>query len=932
MRSAFVRFVAGGAIICENSHLSPRETFGFYSDLLAPSKARDPRIDPRVSARRAACARRDPAGRARRALAAHAAAVCARSHQPLAARRRIRRKRGLDIHRLRHRGRRHARAVGAYLRRTHRGAPDPAPRCHAPSSRPRGSRLVADRAHRRRVLDAAGGIFRGARDARRERGFRLRRGGGDVRAQRALRRKARADEAAPHQLSQPGAGLPLRSPALNGRSVPSARGPPLEVGHGIRPCARARRALLRGARRPHLRRHGAPEDFDQRQRLGERAGGKPARAFPRLDIPLRRIAGDHAHAALARPAVQGLARANRAAKGASPPAPCRAARSLRDAQGRGGRARYAVSPQARHASALLRHGRGNGAPAFAPRRWALEAFGRRRRRGSLRSNLANMPATQSPPDPAESARVFAEVAERSGRIMREFLQRQAGGQGVATGDEFGVARAFTDLAARMLADPWKVAEMQTKMFWDHVALWQSSLLRMLGKEVPSVAEAAKGDNRFRDAGWQDQFLFDYIKQSYLIAARHLHDAVSSVDGLSEETRKKVNFYTRQYIDALSPSHFALTNPEVLRETLHSGGQNLLKGLNNLLADIERGGIRMADEKAFELGLNIATTPGKVVFQNELMQLIQYAPGTQTVFKRPLLVIPPWINKYYILDLREKNSFVRWAVEQGHTVFVISWVNPDGRYAGKTFENYMFEGPLAALDAIGRATGESDVNVIGYCLGGTLLCATVAWMAQKNDRRASSATFFASLLDFSIPGELGVFIDEAQVENLERRMQERGYLEGSEMAATFNMLRANDLVWSFVVNNYLLGKDPFPFDLLYWNSDSTRMPAAMHSFYLRKMYQENQLVVPGGITLGGVPIDVRKITTPTFIMASREDHIAPWKTCYVGTQLFGGPTRFVLGGSGHIAGIVNPPSAKKYGYWTRSELPQSADGGFTMPAM
>jgi len=535
-----------------------------------------------------------------------------------------------------------------------------------------------------------------------------------------------------------------------------------------------------------------------------------------------------------------------------------------------------------------------------------------------------MPATQSPPDPAESARVFAEVAERSGRIMREFLQRQAGGQGVATGDEFGVARAFTDLAARMLADPWKVAEMQTKMFWDHVALWQSSLLRMLGKEVPSVAEAAKGDNRFRDADWQDQFLFDYIKQSYLIAARHLHDAVSSVDGLSDETRKKVNFYTRQYIDALSPSNFALTNPQVLRETLHSGGQNLLKGLNNLLADIERGGIRMADEKAFKLGLNIATTPGKVVFQNELMQLIQYAPSTETVFKRPLLVIPPWINKYYILDLREKNSFVRWAVEQGHTVFVISWVNPDGRYAGKTFENYLFDGPLAALGAIGQATGENEVNIIGYCLGGTLLGATLAWMAQKNDRRAASATFFASLLDFSIPGELGVFIDEAQVENLERRMQERGYLEGSEMAATFNMLRANDLVWSFVVNNYLLGKDPFPFDLLYWNSDSTRMPAKMHSFYLREMYLANRLRVPGGITLGGVPIDLGKIAIPAYFVSTLEDHIAPWKSTYKGARLLCGPTRFVLGGSGHIAGIVNPPAAKKYGYWTGSELPESAD--------
>ncbi len=508
--------------------------------------------------------------------------------------------------------------------------------------------------------------------------------------------------------------------------------------------------------------------------------------------------------------------------------------------------------------------------------------------------------------------------------MGEFLQRQAGGHGVATSDEFGIARAFMDLAARMLADPWKLAEMQTRMFWDHVALWRSSLLRMLGKEVPPVAEPGEGDNRFRNADWQDQFLFDYIKQSYLIAARHMHDTVSSVEGLPKETQKKVNFYTRQYIDALSPSNFALTNPQVLRETLQSGGQNLVRGLNNLLADIERGGIRMADEKAFKLGVNVATTPGKVVFQNDLMQLIQYAPGTDTVFRRPLLVIPPWINKYYILDLRERNSFVRWAVDQGHTVFVISWVNPDGRYAGKTFENYMFEGPLAALDAIGRATGENEVNIIAYCLGGTLLGATLAWMAEKGHAHAASATFLASLLDFSIPGELGVFIDEAQVENLERRMQERGYLEGSEMAATFNMLRANDLVWSFVVNNYLLGKDPFPFDLLYWNSDSTRMPAKMHSFYLRNMYLGNRLKDPGGIALGGVPIDLRKIVIPAYFVSTLEDHIAPWESTYKGARLLSGPTRFVLGGSGHIAGIVNPPSAKKYGYWTGSELPESAD--------
>jgi polyhydroxyalkanoate synthase len=539
-----------------------------------------------------------------------------------------------------------------------------------------------------------------------------------------------------------------------------------------------------------------------------------------------------------------------------------------------------------------------------------------------------MAESQTFQDPVQTARVFAQVAERSGRLMGEFLQRQSGGKGVAFTDEFGLAKAFMDLSARMLAEPWKLAEAQTRIFWDYVSLWQSTALKLMGQGTNPIAEPAQGDNRFRDADWQDHFLFDYIKQSYLIAARHIHDAVASVEGLPQDAQNRINFFTRQYVDALSPSNFAMTNPQVLRETLQSGGQNLLRGLNNLLADLERGGgelrISMTDENAFKVGVNVATAPGKVVFQNDLMQLIQFSPSTETVFRQPLLIMPPWINKYYILDLREKNSFIRWAVGQGHTVFVISWVNPDESYAQKSFEDYMFEGPLAALDAIERTTGTRDINLIGYCLGGTLLGATLAWMAAKDDRRVASATFFVSLLDFSIPGELGVFIDESQVENLERRMSERGYLEGSEMAATFNMLRANDLVWSFVIHNYLLGKDPFPFDLLYWNSDSTRMPAKMHSFYLRSMYLQNLLKDPGGVTLGGVPIDLRKITVPAYFISTAEDHIAPWKSTYKGARLLSGPTRFVLGGSGHIAGVVNPPSANKYGFWTSPELPETAE--------
>ncbi|MGC2519290.1 MAG: hypothetical protein WA373_09340 [Burkholderiales bacterium] len=374
-------------------------------------------------------------------------------------------------------------------------------------------------------------------------------------------------------------------------------------------------------------------------------------------------------------------------------------------------------------------------------------------------------------DHAEAARVFAEVAQRSSRLLADFARHHADGKGIAFSDEFGIARAFMELAANMLANPWKLAETQMKMFWDYTALWQSTLLRMMGHEAKPVAESAEGDNRFRHEDWENHFLFDYLKQSYLIMSRHVHDAVSSAEGLPEETQKKVNFFTRQYIDALSPSNFAHTNPQVLRETLASGGQNLLRGLNNLLADIERGDgqlrISMTDDKAFKVGVNVATAPGKVVFQNDLMQLIQYAPSTAAVFRRPLLIVPPWINKYYILDLREKNSFIRWAVGEGHTVFVISWINPDAAHAGKSFEDYMFEGPLAALDAIGKATGERSINVIGYCLGGTLLGATLAWMAGKSDRRAvskgrggqevasqvyggqkaASATFFVSLLDF-----------------------------------------------------------------------------------------------------------------------------------------------------------------------------------------
>jgi len=527
---------------------------------------------------------------------------------------------------------------------------------------------------------------------------------------------------------------------------------------------------------------------------------------------------------------------------------------------------------------------------------------------------------------------LAEIAEKSSRLLAEAMKRQ--GQSGAThfsmGDEMGIAKAFFDLTAKMMADPMKLAEVQLNLWKDYMALWQGAMMRMLGQPAEPVAVPDKADRRFKDPDWEQHFVFDYIKQSYLIAAKHLHQAVAQVDGLDDTTAKKVDFYTRQYIDALSPTNFALTNPEVLRETAATGGKNLVEGLKNLLDDMERGNgtqvrVKMTDPKAFKLGENIATTPGKVVFQNDLIQLIQYEPRTKDVHARPLLIIPPWINKYYILDLREKNSFVRWAAEQGQTVFVVSWVNPDQRFAQKSFEDYMFEGPLAAMDAIEQATGEKTLNVIGYCLGGTLLACALAYLtAKKQASRVASATFFVTLIDFEEPGELGVFTDEQTVSTLEQRMNERGYLEGSEMGNTFNMLRANDLIWSFVINNYLLGKEPMPFDLLHWNSDSTRMPACMHTFYLRNMYIKNALRKPGGITLGGVPIDVTKIKIPTYFISTVEDHIAPWKSTFAGAKLLAGPVRFVLGGSGHIAGIINPPAGNKYCYWTGAKPAGNAD--------
>jgi polyhydroxyalkanoate synthase len=524
-----------------------------------------------------------------------------------------------------------------------------------------------------------------------------------------------------------------------------------------------------------------------------------------------------------------------------------------------------------------------------------------------------------------------ELFEAGQRAFTKALQKKQSMDGDVL-DPFNMASAYMGAMFSLWRNPSIVLGAQQDYFKKSLELWQYSMNKMMGVESAPVITPKKGDNRWRNQDWSENPVFDYLKQSYLLGAKCVEDLVHGIDDLPEKDAKKLSFFTRQYIDALSPSNSPITNPQVLKTTMEQKGQNLVAGLQNFIEDLEKGDgslqIAMTDPDAFNLGENVAVTKGKVVFQNRLFQLIQYEPTTEKVYKRPLLIVPPWINKYYVLDLQPKNSMVRWLVDQGHTVFMVSWVNPDESYAETSMEDYMLEGVYAAVDAVERATGENRINLVGFCIGGTLNAATLPHMAGKNDSRISSATFFASLIDFSEPGDLGVFIDDKQISKLEKTSQETGYLDGKMMAKTFNVLRSNDLIWSFYINNYLEGKDPAIFDLLYWNSDSTNLPARMYSDYLRNMYLENNLCKPGGIKLAGVPIDVRNIEIPCYFISSHDDHIAPWMSTYSGARLISGPVRFVLGGSGHIAGIINPPAAKKYCHWTGSaQLPEHPDDWF-----
>lgn len=576
-------------------------------------------------------------------------------------------------------------------------------------------------------------------------------------------------------------------------------------------------------------------------------------------------------------------------------------------------------------------------------------------------------------NPEEYARNILRLFLEGGRAMSSLMARpDAKFSSLSTASDMSeAAGTISDIYCLWMKDPGKFVEAQSSLFLSYVDLWGGSMRRIFGEDAGPVVQPEPSDNRFKDPEWSSNPYFDFWKQSYLLTTYWAEDLLRQTDGLDERTRHKVEFYLRLYTSAMSPSNFPMTNPEVVRETFASNANNLVQGMRHLVSDMEKSGdllkISQTDTEAFEVGRNLAVTAGKVVFQNEIFQLIQYAPSTGKVREVPLLIVPPWINKYYILDLTPQKSFVKFAVDQGFTVFIISWVNPDARLAHKTFEDYMIEGLLAASDAVKRESGIEKVNVLGYCIGGTLLGSALAYLAAREEEPFCSATFLTTQLDFSMAGDLAIFTSDAHLASLEETMAERGYLDGSRLANVFNMMRPKDLIWPYMVNNYLLGKKPFPFDILYWNQDSTRMPAANHKFYLREFYSENRLakgemalagikpnpkdvttaigelatkedhivfylreffgenrLAKGQMTLAGIKLDLKKVTLPIYELATKEDHIAPAKSVFIGSRLFGGPVEFVLAGSGHIAGVVNPPEKVKYQFWT---APGAATGTY-----
>ena len=523
---------------------------------------------------------------------------------------------------------------------------------------------------------------------------------------------------------------------------------------------------------------------------------------------------------------------------------------------------------------------------------------------------------------------LAKAAMIAQGAIAEAALRRAGHPGSVGSDPFRMGSALTGMMGKLATQPDKVMKAQADLYAGYLNLWQSTARRLAGGEADPVVTPERGDRRFADPEWTDNPVYDAIKQSYLLSAGWLNNLIASVEDVDAGERRRIEFFTKMLTDAFSPSNFLMSNPAAMREAIATKGESLVRGMENFASDMQRGkgqlAITQTDTSKFEVGLNVAVSPGKVVHQAELFQLIQYSPTTAQVHERPLLIFPPWINKYYILDLRAENSMIRWLTEQGFTVFIVSWVNPDPKLAHKTFEDYMLEGAYDAVAQVLRQTGGDKLNTVGYCIAGTMMSCTLAHMAARGDDRIASNTFFAAQQDFSESGDLKLFTDEDWLRVIEVSMDKAGgVLPGSSMAGTFNSLRANDLIWSFFVSNYLMGKDPKPFDLLFWNSDQTRMPRALHLFYLREFYQKNRLAL-GELELGGERLDLGKVRTPIYAQAAREDHIAPYGSIYRGAKLFGGPVTYTLAGSGHIAGVVNHPAAGKYQHWTNPALPDSAD--------
>ena len=542
----------------------------------------------------------------------------------------------------------------------------------------------------------------------------------------------------------------------------------------------------------------------------------------------------------------------------------------------------------------------------------------------MSSATTDTPRSETKFDAEAFAMNVARAMESGGKALAAFLKPRESGevQDRPPAELAEVIKAFTSVAEYWLSDTSRSSDLQTKLAKDYLDLWGAAARRMAGQDAPPAIAPSPRDKRFADPEWKSNQFFDFVMQLYLLTTKWAQELVRDAEGLDPQTRRKAEFYVQQVTNALSPSNFVLTNPEVLRETVASSGGNLARGLKMLAEDIAAGKgmlkIRQSNPDNLVVGVNMATTPGKVIYQNEMMQLIQYSPTTENVLRTPLLIVPPWINKFYILDLKPEKSYIKWCVDQGITVFVISWVNPDKRLGNKSWEDYMKEGPLTAMDVIEKVTGEMKVHTAGYCVGGTMLATTLAWLAEKRRQRVSSATFFAAQVDFTHAGDLLVFVDEDQIASLEHDMKTAGVLEGSKMAMAFNMLRSNDLIWSYVVSNYLKGQQPSAFDLLHWNSDATRMTASNHSYYLRNCYLENRLST-GTMVLDNTLLDLSKVKVPVYNLATREDHIAPAESVLYGSQFFGGPVKYVLSGSGHIAGVVNPPASNKYQYWTNDNI-------------